>query len=98
MNDEIRVLSVNCQGLRDFKKRYDVLEYLNSSDANIFCLQDTHWLSKDVKLIKQTWNGECLVHGVSTNSRGMAILFKKILNTKFCLTIMMTWETLFLLT
>ena len=77
MNDEIKVLSVNCQGLRDFKKRYDVLEYLNSSDANIFCLQDTHWLSKDVKLIKQIWNGECLVHGVSTNSRGVAILFKK---------------------
>ena len=58
--------SVNCQGLRDFKKRYDVLEYLHNSDASIFCLQDTHWLSKDINLIKQTWNGECLIHGIST--------------------------------
>ena len=77
MNDEIRVLSANCQGLRDFKKRYDVLEYLSKSDANVFCLQDTHWLSKDIHLIKKSWDGECLIHGVNTNSRGVAILFKK---------------------
>ena len=40
--DEIKVLSANCRGIKDKKKRYDVLNYLQNMSADIICLQDTH--------------------------------------------------------
>ena len=57
----VNVLSANCQGLRDFKKRKDVLDYLDHLSANIICLQDTHWLDTDLQYIKLIWNGECFM-------------------------------------
>ena len=76
MPDEnnIKLLSANCQGLRDKAKRFDVLTYMKSLNANIICLQDTH-LRDDISSIKKLWNGECLLHDTKTNSRGVAILF-----------------------
>ena len=56
-SDSIKVLSVNCQGLRGKEKRNDVLHYLGNLGAGIICLQDTHWLDMDLKLIKQLWKG-----------------------------------------
>ena len=69
----IRVLSANCQGLRDKDKRYDVLSYLKDTGASIVCLQDTHLLQEDISSVKKIWPN-CYVHGVRTNSRGVAIL------------------------
>ena len=51
----IVVLSVNCQGLRTLSKRIDVLNYLKDKKPDILCLQDTHWLSTDIKEIKKIW-------------------------------------------
>ena len=56
--DSIKVLSVNCQGLRGKDKRNDVLHYLENLGAGIICLQDTHWIDTDLKLIKQLWKGD----------------------------------------
>ena len=74
---DLKVISANCQGLRDSKKRLDVLSYFADIGPDILCLQDTHWLTDEVKLIKQTWLGECILNGVRTNSRGVAILLGK---------------------
>ena len=38
-------------------------------------MQDTHWLTDEIRVIKQTWQGECVLNGVRSNSRGVAILF-----------------------
>ena len=76
MSDKIRVLSANCQGLQNLRKRADVLNYIDNLDVNIVCLQDTHWLSKDETHIKTIWKGECLLNGRRSNSRGVAILLK----------------------
>ena len=81
------MLSANCQGLRDKGKRYDVLTYMKSLNPNILCLQDTHLTKDDISSIKKLWNGECLIHGTKTNSRGVAILINsgfeyKILKTE----------------
>ena len=70
----LRIISANCQGLRDINKRTDVLHYFAEIGPDILCLQDTHWLSEDQKLIKPLWEGECLLNGSQTNSRGVAIL------------------------
>ena len=46
----IKITSMNCQGLRDMKKHSDVIKYLG--DSEIYCLQDTHWLTEDKKFVK----------------------------------------------
>ena len=77
MASKIKIISVNCQGLQDKKKRMDVLHYLSDYRPDILCLQDTHWISDDLKFVKNLWSGECLIHGIRTNARGMAILLGK---------------------
>ena len=76
------VLSANCQGLRTFKKRIDVLSYMKETGASIVCLQDTHLTEREITSVKQIWP-DCYLHGFRNNSRGVAILF----NNKFEYTI-----------
>ena len=70
---------MNCQGLRNSGKRNDVLNYLKTKNVDILCLQDTHLKASDQSIIEQNWDGEVLLHGVSTNSRGVAILIRNTL-------------------
>ena len=74
MENVIKVLSANCQGLRDIAKRTDVLNYLRSMGGNILRLQETHWLESDIGSLKNIWKGDCFINGSKTNSRGVAIL------------------------
>ena len=77
MSNSIKLLSANCQGLGDNTKCVDVLNYLDQLKCDITCLQDTHWIEKDIKKIKNLWPGEVLLSGFKRNSRGVAILLKK---------------------
>ena len=43
---------------------------------DILCLQDTHLKTSETNLLKDLWEGEVFLHGISTNSLGVAILFK----------------------
>ena len=79
---DLKVISANCQGLRDLKKRNDVLNYFADNRPDILCLQDTHWLTDEHQLVKKIWQGECLLNGVRSNSRGVAILFGKNIDYK----------------
>ena len=36
----LKILSANCQGLRDKKKGLDVINYLSETKPGIICLQD----------------------------------------------------------
>ena len=76
LGNSIKVSSANCQGLQNKEKRQDVVSYFRDMDINIVCLQDTHWTDKDLQNIRNLWGGECFIHGVRTNSRGVAILIK----------------------
>ena len=71
------VLSANCQGLRDFKKRVDVIQYFKETGAHIICLQDTHLNEKDTLKFCNIWPGKFYLNGKTTNSRGVAVLFSK---------------------
>ena len=82
LGNSIKVSSANCQGLQNKEKRQDVVSYFRDMDINIVCLQDTHWTDKDLQNIRNLWGGECFIHGVRTNSWGVAILIKKNLNMK----------------
>ena len=70
----LKILSVNCQGLRDLKKCTDVLNYLTKQNPDILCHHNTHWVNDDLKSIKKIWTGECFRHGSRTNSRGGVII------------------------
>ena len=75
-SDQIKIISANCQGLRDGSKRADVLNYLQQKKSNIICLPDTHLISKDINNLRSQSKCECLISGKKTNSRGFAILFQ----------------------
>ena len=76
IGSHIKVLSANCQGLRDLKKRANVINYLDSLGGNILCLQETHWTKNDLSTIKNLWKADCFLGGTKTNSNGVAILIK----------------------
>ena len=75
--EELLVLSANCQGLQNKLKRTDVIDYLGKTNVSIICLQDTHWTSKDEPIVRSMWNGDVILNGESSNSRGVAILLNK---------------------
>ena len=73
--NKIKVLSANCRGLKDKFKRYDVLNYLKDSNADIICLQDTHLMESVEVEFKKYWDGTYILHGERHNARGVALLF-----------------------
>ena len=79
IGNSIKVLSANCQGLGSKEKRTDVLSYFKEQNASIICLQDTHWVEKDIKNLRTLWGNELYISAGKTNSRGVAIL----LNSNF---------------
>lgn len=74
---ELSILSLNCRGLNDYKKRIDVFNFLKDQKHHIYCLQDTHFTKKQEKAIYAQWSGECLFSFSKSNARGVAILFNK---------------------
>ena len=88
LTNQLRVLSANCQGLRDKTKQADVLDYFDHFKANIICLQDTHLTPSDENHLRSIFDCECYLNGYKTNSRGVAILLKnnfehKVVHTDF---------------
>ena len=81
--DKIKVLSTNCRGLKDRKKRYDVLNYLKNTEADIICLQETHLTQLDSVEVKKQWDGDFILNGVANNARGSPYFLEINLNTKF---------------
>ena len=74
--NELSILSANCQGLRDMNKCTDVLNYLQNLNSSIICLQDTHWIEKDLKLLNKLWQGHILINKHRSNARGVAKMLK----------------------
>ena len=51
--DVMKIISLNCRGLRNKVKRYDIINYLKDQNAQIICLQDTHLIETDIGDCKQ---------------------------------------------
>ena len=73
--DSITILSVNCQGLGNTRKRRDVFHYLKQKSCSIYCLQNTHFSTKLEKYVKAEWGYNCFFASYSSNSRGVAVMF-----------------------
>ena len=76
LDNIIKVSSVNMRGLQTENKQKDVLDYFKNTDDNIICLQDCHWHNDNYCEIYSFWNNPLYINGISTNSRGVAILLK----------------------
>lgn len=72
---EIKIISVNCQGLNDAKKRKDIFQFYRQQKCNILCLVDTHFTEEMEQDIRNEWGYEACFNSFSSKSRGVAILF-----------------------
>lgn len=77
-----RILSVNCNGLKTDQRREEVFDYLKQMDYDIYCLQETHFIDKKEETIKREWNGTWFFDNHTSQSRGVAILFRKAVSVK----------------
>lgn len=71
---DIKIMTVNCQGLGGSEKRLDVLDYLKKKDYHIYCLQDTHFTREIEPYIQVQWGYRCLFNSFRGNARGVAVL------------------------
>lgn len=69
----VSVCSFNGCGLK-MKNRRDKAILL--CDADIICLQETHWDERCVEDVKKGWRGDVYVSNGGMNARGVAILVK----------------------
>ena len=77
------VLTLNCNGLGDSKKRQKVFNYIHDKMKHGFCfLQETHSVPHLEKKWINQWNGKFFFSHGSSNSTGCAIGFSKKLNVK----------------
>ena len=79
---KLSVMSCNCQGLGNFKKRKDVFNYLREKKQDIYFLQDTHFEKKIERQIRSEWGFESFFASYSSQSRGVAILFNNTFDFK----------------
>ena len=75
MADNLKLCSLNCQGLGDFRKRRDVFNYLRNLKYSIICLQDTHFSKNIEKSVQNEWGFKTIFNSFNSRSRGVAILF-----------------------
>ena len=74
----MRVCSVNCRGLGDYKKRRDVFNFLKGVDCNLFLLQDIHCAKGKENSFRNLWGTDILIAPYKNNARGVGILTKNI--------------------
>ena len=86
----IRISSLNCQGLGSPKKRRDVFQYLRQKQYSIYFLQDTHFSKKLERQVRTEWGYECVFSCNNSRSRGVAILLNNNFDFKIKKTIIDT--------
>ena len=74
----IKLCSMNCRGLAEFRKRRDVLHFLRGTNFNIILLQDIHCKIGRENMFRNSWGKDILIAPFSENARGVAILTNKV--------------------
>ena len=77
----INIHSFNCRGLRDRNKRTLLFNWLQQYKGLVF-LQETHCTKNNELTWKQEWGGNILFSNGTTNSKGVAILIPKSLDSE----------------
>ena len=72
--EQLTIMSMNCRGLADTKKRRDVMHFIRSKRFSIVFLQDTHLTDKSTVYFENLWHGKSYHSCYSSRSRGTSIL------------------------
>ncbi|KAJ3583644.1 hypothetical protein NHX12_016334 [Muraenolepis orangiensis] len=70
----VKVTSFNANGLREYGRRQQALHVC---EADIICLQETHWDDSVVKDVRREWLGDVFVSQGEIKARGVAILVRQ---------------------
>ena len=73
-SNSLRICSLNCRGLGNFKKRRDVFNKVRGDGYNIIILQDIHCKVGKEDTFRNSWGNDILVAPYTHNARGVAIL------------------------
>ena len=74
-NASFKICSKNVNGIGNFTKRKDVLNYLRDDKYDICFLQETHLLTRTENHVRSEWGYNVWLAGATTNANGVAILF-----------------------
>jgi len=78
------IITINVNGLRDKGKRLKLFHYFENKRYDIIFVQETHCGSDDdVVLWSSQWQGKSIWNNGSSQSKGVAVLFKKQLDIPF---------------
>ena len=76
--DNLRICSLNANGMRDHSKRAQLFTWLKIKKFDIVFLQETHCKSySDSKLWEKKWGGSCFWSFDGSRSRGTCIIFRE---------------------
>ena len=74
MAEVLRLISLNCRGLRNHEKRTTLFRIAKELRAQIILLQETHFIQNDIDELRIQW-GKNMYHSYGTNrARGTSIL------------------------
>lgn len=76
MKGDIKIISLNVNGIAEKTKRERIFDYLKTLNADIYCLQETHSATNDdANKWAGEWGGKAVWSHGSHRSRGTAVLF-----------------------
>ena len=73
--NQLKILTVNCQKLRDKGKCRDVFNNLKQKNQNVYFLQDTYFTPNEEQHKQTQWGYKAYFNSYASKSRGVAILF-----------------------
>ena len=76
--DDLRVLSFNVRGLRDFGKRSRIFSYIKKFKADVILIQEAHVLESDINSWKLSWGqGDMYINPFTERSAGQIIMLNE---------------------
>ena len=75
--ESLRLLSLNVKGISNFRKRRAVFTRCRKQKADVIFLQETHSTEEREKQWIKEWGSQIYFSHGSSNSRGVAILWKR---------------------
>ena len=75
--NNLKIITINIQGLADKVKRTKVFRYIREQNVDIALLQETHSTKNCHKIWKAEWGGNIRFSDGISNAQGVAILFKR---------------------
>ena len=70
----IQLESINCRGLQAKMKRLDFFDKAQGEKVNVLCLQETHLINDDLKILKEEWNINYFISGNVRNAGGGGLI------------------------